>query len=312
MKDKALDDNEELLEQFKQDEHSEPEYLLPERDTTSLDAYQIYRQEISHHELLTAEEEVKYSRLALKGDVKARQHLIESNLRLVVKIAQKYKYSGLALADLVEEGNIGLIQAVEKFDPERGFRVSTYATWWIKQSMVRAIMNQARTIRLPVHILREINNCVRAKKQLSQQMDREPTVDEIAAALNKSPENVHKMLEWNEHTTSLDNSYLAEDSENSLMNTIPDESNIDLLQTLQENDLTEILKLWLNQLPETHRLIIQYRFGLNNDDPKTLEQVGNAVGLTRERVRQIQINAIKKLYEIMTDEGFSKSDFISL
>lgn len=311
MEDKALDDNENLLEQFKEDEHSEPDYLIPERDTTSLDAYQIYRQEISHHELLTAEEEVKYARLALKGDVKARQHLIETNLRLVIKIAQKYKYSGLALADLIEEGNIGLIQAVEKFDPERGFRFSTYATWWIKQSMVRAIMNQARTIRLPVHILRDINVCLRTKKQLSQQMDHEPTVEEIAAALNKSPENVHKMLEWNERTTSLDNPYLA-DSEKSLIDTIPDECNIDPLQTLQDNDLTHILKLWLNQLPEKHRLIIQYRFGLNNEEPKTLEEVGNAVDLTRERVRQIQIKAIKNLYEIMTNEGFSKSDFISL
>ena len=269
-----------------------------------LDATRIYLSEIGYSPLLTAEEEVHYARLALKGEESGRKKMIESNLRLVVKIARRYLNRGLALLDLIEEGNLGLIRAVEKFDPERGFRFSTYATWWIRQTIERAIMNQTRTIRLPIHVVKEINIYLRAARHLAQTLDHEPSPEEIAEMLDKPIDDVKRMLGLNERIASVD-SPLGHDAENSLLDAIPDENNTDPVLLLQDDDMRGNIEQWLGQLTDKQREVVERRFGLNGHDVSTLEEVGNTIGVTRERVRQIQIEALRKLREILEKEGFS-------
>ena len=279
--------------------------LIPKNDVNAedLDAARLYLKEIGRYTLLTAEEEVEYARRAQKGDKTARNCMIEANLRLVVKIARGYLNRGLLLLDLIEEGNIGLMRAVNKFDPELGFRFSTYATWWIKQSIARAIMNQSRTIRLPVHVFKEVNACLRAIYILSQKLDHEPTSEEIALSLEKPTEKVEKILEINERVISVDSPCIA-DSERSLIDTIPDEFNLDPMLEMQEADLVRQFTLWLSQLNDKQRVVLEKRFGIGNEEEATLEEIGIELGLTRERVRQIQISAIKRLQEIIEHEGF--------
>lgn len=294
----VVDENLEVeddLESVQQIDHSSD----AERDATHL-----YLNEIGKSPLLTAEEEIDLSRSAQKGNKKARKRMIESNLRLVVKIARRYMNRGLPLLDLIEEGNIGLIHAVEKFDPERGFRFSTYATWWIKQTIDRAIMNQTRVIRLPIHVIKEINICLRTARNLSQTLDREPTSEDVAKELDRPTIEVKKMLGLNERVTSIDSPFNG-DSEKSLLETIPDEQNPDPLVQLQEEDLLKHVELWLSQLTEKQRAVIERRFGLDGNEAATLEDVGAELGITRERVRQIQIEALKRLKEILEKERFS-------
>jgi RNA polymerase nonessential primary-like sigma factor len=269
-----------------------------------LDATRLYLSEIGYSPLLTAEEEVHYARMAQKGIESGRKKMIESNLRLVVKIARRYLNRGLALLDLIEEGNLGLIRAVEKFDPERGFRFSTYATWWIRQTIERAIMNQTRTIRLPIHVVKEINIYLRAARHLAQTLDHEPSPEEIAELLDKPIEDVKRMLGLNERIASVDTP-LGRDAENSLLDAIPDENNTDPVLLLQDDDVRGNIEQWLTQLTEKQREVVERRFGLNGHDVSTLEEVGNTIGVTRERVRQIQIEALRKLREILEKEGFS-------
>ncbi len=269
-----------------------------------IDATRLYLGEIGFSPLLTAEEEVFYARKIQKGDESARKKMIESNLRLVVKIARRYLNRGLALLDLIEEGNLGLIKAVEKFDPERGFRFSTYATWWIRQTIERAIMNQTRTIRLPIHVVKEINIYLRAARYLAQTLDHEPTPEEIAQLLDKSIAEVKRMLGLNERVTSVDVP-LGRDADKSLLDAIPDENNLDPAALLQDNDVRVNIDLWLSQLNDKQREVVERRFGLHGHDVATLEEVGNIIGVTRERVRQIQIEALKRLREILESEGFS-------
>ena len=269
-----------------------------------LDATRLYLNEIGYSPLLTAEEEKHYSRLALKGDMAARQKMIECNLRLVVKIARRYLNRGLALLDLIEEGNLGLIRAVEKFDPERGFRFSTYATWWIRQTIERAIMNQTRTIRLPIHVVKEINIYLRAARHLAQTLDHEPSAEEIAEMLDKPIEEVKRMLGLNERIASVDTP-MGHDADNPLLDAIPDENTVDPVILLQDDDVRANLDKWLNQLSDKQREVVERRFGLHGYDVSTLEEVGNSIGVTRERVRQIQIEALKKLRDILEKEGFS-------
>jgi RNA polymerase nonessential primary-like sigma factor len=269
-----------------------------------LDATRLYLNEIGKSKLLTAQEEIDYARRAQRGDERARNRMIEANLRLVVKIARNYTNRGLALLDLIEEGNIGLMRAVTKFDPEKGFRFSTYATWWIRQSIERAIMNQNRTIRLPIHVLKEINSCLRAIHSLSQTLDREPTQEDVADMIGKSTEEVEKMLGLNERVVSMDSPRMN-DYDKALINSIPDEFNPDPMLILEDSDITRCLTLWLSQLSDKQRIVIERRFGIGDGEDATLEEIGRELGLTRERVRQIQIGAIKRLREILEEEGYS-------
>ena len=279
-------------------------YSAGEYPDKELDATRLYLNEIGFSPLLSAEEEVYFARRSLRGDDAARKRMIESNLRLVVKIARRYMNRGLALLDLIEEGNLGLIRAVEKFDPERGFRFSTYATWWIRQTIERALMNQTRTIRLPIHVVKEINVYVRAARRLAQDLDREPSPEDVAAELDKPVDEVKRMLGLNERIASVDSPRSA-DGDNSLLDYIPDEQNVDPSVTLQDSDMHEHIELWLGRLSEKQRAVVERRFGLHGRDISTLEEVGNELGVTRERVRQIQIEALKRMREILEHEGFS-------
>ncbi|MHB8472386.1 MAG: RNA polymerase sigma factor RpoS [Gammaproteobacteria bacterium] len=270
---------------------------------TRLDATRLYLSEIGFSPLLTAAEEVYFARRAQRGDEAARNRMIESNLRLVVKISRRYMNRGLPLLDLVEEGNLGLIHAVEKFDPERGFRFSTYATWWIRQTIERALMNQTRTIRLPVHVVKEINVYLRAARQLAQHLDHEPSAEDIATLLEVPIDDVKRMLGFNERVTSVDTP-IGREGERSVLDSIPDENNSDPALLFEEENLYSNLEYWLLQLNEKQRDVVERRFGLHGHQAATLEQVGLEIGLTRERVRQIQMDALKRLRRILESDGF--------
>ena len=272
--------------------------------TPQADATRLYLKEIGFSPLLSAEEEVYYARRARKGEEASRKRMIESNLRLVVKISRRYMNRGLALLDLIEEGNLGLIRAVEKFDPERGFRFSTYATWWIRQTIERAIMNQTRTIRLPVHVLKEINVYLRAARYLSQKLDHEPTPEEVANLLDKPIEDVKEMFGLNERIASVD-APLDSDPERSLLDAIADERTPDPERIMQDEDLHSLVQAWLNELSDKQREVVERRFGLNNREISTLEEVGADIGVTRERVRQIQVEALKRLRVMLEKNGYS-------
>ncbi|GEA62466.1 RNA polymerase sigma factor RpoS [Vibrio comitans] len=272
--------------------------------TKNLDATQLYLGEIGFSPLLTAEEEVLYARRALRGDEAARKRMIESNLRLVVKISRRYSNRGLALLDLIEEGNLGLIRAVEKFDPERGFRFSTYATWWIRQTIERALMNQTRTIRLPIHVVKELNIYLRTARELSQKLDHEPTAEEIAQQLDKPVDDVSKMLRLNERVSSVDTP-IGGDGDKALLDIIPDINNSDPEVSTQDDDIKHSLIDWLDELNPKQKEVLARRFGLLGYEPSTLEEVGREINLTRERVRQIQVEGLRRLREILLKQGLN-------
>ncbi|WP_447553780.1 RNA polymerase sigma factor RpoS [Vreelandella sp. EE22] len=299
----ALDDAEDTVTE----EEDAFEKALGREDrqpTQSLDATQIYLNEIGFSPLLTPEEEVYYGRLARKGDPLGRSRMIESNLRLVVKIARRYLNRGLTLLDLIEEGNLGLIRAVEKFDPERGFRFSTYATWWIRQTIERALMNQTRTIRLPIHVVKELNIYLRAARELTQKLDHEATAEEIAEHLDKPVDTVKKMLGLNERVSSVDYP-MGGESDKPLIDTLADDDVSGPESHLVDGDVREHVDHWLDELSDKQREVVVRRFGLRGHEAATLEEVGAEIGLTRERVRQIQVEALKKLRRSLEKQGLS-------
>jgi len=269
-----------------------------------LDATQIYLTEIGFSPLLTAEEEVKFAREALKGNEASRERMIVSNLRLVVKIARRYNNRGLALLDLIEEGNLGLIRAVEKFDPERGFRFSTYATWWIRQTIERALMNQTRTIRLPIHIVKELNLYLRTARKLRQDLDHEPSAEEIAIETGEPVSSVQRMLKLNERISSVDMP-VGGDGDKALLDLLADENAAGPESQLQTKNIQSSIVDWLDVLNPKQKEVLARRFGLLGHEAATLEDVGVEIGLTRERVRQIQVEALKRLKEVLKHEGLS-------
>lgn len=275
-----------------------------EIERENADATDTYLSEIGRARLLTADEEKALARKVQKGDMKARGQMIESNLRLVVKIARRYLNRGLPLLDLIEEGNLGLIRAVEKFDPSKGFRFSTYATWWIRQAVERGIMNQAKTIRLPIHIAKELNGYLRAQRELSQKLDHEPSPEEIAALADKPVDDVRNLLQLADDIACTEISVL--EPERGAWDTFENEKSEDPWQTLQNTQMKAHLDVWLDRLPEKSIDVLSRRFGLRGHDIATLEEVGSAIGLTRERVRQIQVDALKELRSIMMEQGFER------
>ncbi len=269
------------------------------------DVTQIYLNDIGHNALLTSEQERELARRVVMGDFEARQKMIEHNLRLVVNIAKHYINRGMALLDLIEEGNIGLMHALEKFDPERGFRFSTYATWWIRQSIERAIMNQSRTIRLPVHVIKELNVYLRAQRHLEAQMGREPTAEDIAHLLGKQVDDVRRVLNLNERMASLD-APLDIDPMLSIGESIPDEQQEGPEAVFHNAEVERYVREWLGQLNDKQRMVIERRYGLNGYDVCTLEDLAESLSLTRERVRQIQIEALEGLRRLLRRRGVTK------
>ena len=275
-----------------------------------IDPIQLYLNEIGETPLLTADEEVVVARASLAGDESSRQRMIKSNLRLVVMIAKRYGGRDLPLLDLIEEGNLGLMRAVEKFDPERGFRFSTYATWWIRQNIERALMNHGRTIRLPIHVQKDINKVSRCARELQRSLSREPSTAEIANVLQRDPGEVSNLLKIAEHSLSVDN-HVSEGSDRSYVETVPSLVEADPSTILNDSDVQACLVEWLGSLPERQREILARRFGLLGYEASTLEEVGKEVGLTRERVRQIQLDALARLKRLALRNGLSESVLLS-
>ncbi|MBI4987282.1 MAG: RNA polymerase sigma factor RpoS [Rhodocyclales bacterium] len=276
---------------------AEPEFIN--------DVTQIYLNEIGANPLLTPEQELDFSRRARQGEEAARQKMIEHNLRLVVNIAKHYLNRGMPLLDLVEEGNLGLIHALDKFDPERGFRFSTYATWWIRQNIERAIMNQSRTIRLPVHVVKELNSVLRAMRHLEAASARETGVEEIAQLLDKPVEEVRQVLALNEHVASLD-APLEIDPSLSIGESLADDAAETPEMQIQTAEVEHLVTEWIGMLSDKQRQVIEYRYGLNGCEVATLEELAERLSLTRERVRQIQIEALAQLRRILKRHGVSK------
>jgi len=277
----------------------------------STDTTQYYLNQIGTRPLLTAPEELACATLAKKGDFVARQKMIEHNLRLVVSIAKHYINRGVALLDMIEEGNLGLMHAIDKFEPERGFRFSTYATWWIRQSIERAIMNQARTIRLPVHVVRELNQILRAKYHLEAQHHdgRDAAIEDIANLVGRPMGEVQDILALSEHATSLDMP-LDNDPQSSLMDMLPGDSDDGPDNRAERHELSVLVREWLSKLPDKQRVVIMRRFGLDNDDPATLETLAEEMGVTRERIRQIQQEALIKLKRSFSSRGVGRDALI--
>ena len=297
---------------FSEDEDADPEDAIDvEHIDLSVpegigvdDPVRMYLKEIGKVPLLSPEEEIELAKRMELGDENARKRLAEANLRLVVSIAKRYTGRGMSFLDLVQEGNIGLMKAVEKFDYTKGYKLSTYATWWIRQTIERAIMNQTRTIRLPIHIVKELNVYLRTARELSHKLDHEPSAEEIAEQLDKPVDDVSRMLRLNERITSVDTP-LGGDSEKALLDILADEKDNGPEDTTQDDDMKQSIVKWLFELNAKQREVLARRFGLLGYEAATLEDVGREIGLTRERVRQIQVEGLRRLREILQGQGLN-------
>jgi RNA polymerase primary sigma factor len=307
-----IDHSIELMEgeQHKSPPHEQPalaedDKTAPKLDLTvepSLDSLRLYLREIGKVPLLTADQEVSLAKRIERGDMSAKTHMIEANLRLVVSIAKGYLGRGLSFLDLIQEGSLGLIRAVEKFDYRKGYKFSTYATWWIRQAVTRAIADKARTIRIPVHMVEKLNKVVHIERQLVQRLGREPRPDEIADELDMAPEEVREILRMAQLPVSLEKP-IGEEEESSLGDFVPDEQAESPFDTASTALRREDIELALSSLPERERKVIELRFGLCGSQPATLEEVGRAFGVTRERIRQIENNTLKKLESLPEAQG---------
>lgn len=260
---------------------------------------QQYLNEIGYRSLLSAEEEISLGRRIQQGDLQARAKMIESNLRLVVKIARRSLYRGMELADLIEEGNLGLIHAVDKFNPELGFRFSSYATWWIRQAVDRAILNKARMVRVPVHILKNMGYFFKGLKELSYEQDHYPSKEEMSKKIHEPLAAVERMFLLYEGNLPAERNKLLENYDQSFIESFPDETLVDPIHFLEQHDLKGSLSYYLKKLPEKHKEVLVRRFGLLGHDPETLGAVALEMGLTPERVRQIQGEAFRRLKQIL-------------
>jgi RNA polymerase primary sigma factor len=268
----------------------------------SLDSLRLYLREIGKVPLLSADQEVSLAKRIERGDMDAKQHMIEANLRLVVSIAKGYLGRGLSFLDLIQEGSLGLIRAVEKFDYRKGFKFSTYATWWIRQAVTRAIADKARTIRIPVHMVEKLNKVVHIERQLVQRLGREPEPEEIAEELDIHADEVREILRMSQLPISLEKP-IGEDEDSSLGDFVPDEQAESPFDTASLSLRREDVEVALSALPERERRVIELRYGLDGSQPCTLEEVGRAFGVTRERIRQIENNTLKKLESLPEAQG---------
>jgi RNA polymerase primary sigma factor len=278
---------------------------VPKLDLTvepSLDSLRLYLREIGKVPLLTADQEVYLAKRIERGDMAAKTQMTEANLRLVVSIAKGYLGRGLSFLDLIQEGSLGLIRAVEKFDYRKGYKFSTYATWWIRQAVTRAIADKARTIRIPVHMVEKLNKVVHIERQLVQRLGREPRPDEIADELEMTTEEVREILRMAQLPVSLEKP-IGEEEESSLGDFVPDEQAESPFDTASLSLRREDIENALSSLPERERQVIELRFGLKGEQPRTLEEVGRAFGVTRERIRQIENNTLKKLESLPEAQG---------
>ncbi|HZO58134.1 MAG TPA: sigma-70 family RNA polymerase sigma factor [Solirubrobacterales bacterium] len=272
----------------------------PEIDLTvepSLDSLRLYLRSIGKVELLTADQEVFLAKRIERGDMQAKEQMVKANLRLVVSIAKGYLGRGLTFLDLIQEGSLGLIRAVEKFDYRRGYKFSTYATWWIRQAVTRAIADKARTIRIPVHMVEKLNNVVHVERQLVQKLGREPTAEEIASELRCTPREVRDVLRISQLPVSLEKP-IGEEEDSSLGDFVEDETAESPFESATVIMQREDVWRALNALPERERQVIEMRYGLTGERPYTLEEVGHAFGVTRERIRQIENNTLRKLQRL--------------